>query len=92
MSDVDHGMLFIPKLHLITKIHQNADGFEYVHLPKHGKKKFYLGDPQKNDLKQHELDEFMVVIKEKPMSWLKPEEEAKRRETTRARWRNRLIE
>lgn len=64
MSDKDHGMLFIPKLHLITKIYQDASGFEYVHLPKHGKKKIYLGGPEKNDLKQHELDEFMVAVKE----------------------------
>jgi len=65
MNDKDHGMLFIPKLHLITKIYQDANGFEYVQLPKHGKRKFYLGELQKNDLKQHELGEFMVTIKEK---------------------------
>ena len=65
MSEKDHGMLFVPKLHIITKIYQDPNGFEYVQLPRHGKKKFYLGEPQKNDLKQHELDEFMVTVKAK---------------------------
>jgi len=35
------GMLFIPELGLLVKIHRDTKG-EYVHLPRHGSKKFYL--------------------------------------------------
>ena len=33
--------LFIPQLGLIVKIHRDKRG-EYVHLPGHGSKKFYI--------------------------------------------------
>ena len=37
----DYGMLFVPKLCLLTKIYEDEEGF-YVHLPKHGKQKFRI--------------------------------------------------
>jgi len=37
----DLGMLFIPELGLLVKIHRDENG-EYIHLPGHGSKKFYL--------------------------------------------------
>ena len=33
--------LFIPQLGVIVKIHRDKHG-EYVHLPNHGKQKFYI--------------------------------------------------
>ena len=42
----DLGMLFIPELGLIVKIHQDERG-EYVHLLGYGSKKFYLREVSK---------------------------------------------
>jgi len=43
----DLGMLFIPELGLLVKIHRDKRG-EYVHLPGHGSKKFYLKEAEVN--------------------------------------------
>jgi len=43
----DLGMFFIPELGLLTKILKDKNGLMYVHLPKHGTKKFYLGEEEK---------------------------------------------
>ena len=47
----DLGMLFLPDLGLLTKILKDKNGLMYVHLPKHGNKKFYLGEEEKKEKK-----------------------------------------
>lgn len=42
----DLGMLFIPKLGLLVKVHRDENGL-YVHLPGSGSKKFYLKEASK---------------------------------------------
>lgn len=41
----DLGMLFIPKLGLLTKIRKDSNGLLYVNLPS-SKKKHYLGEEE----------------------------------------------
>ena len=57
-KEKDHGMFFIPALGLITKIHEDSNGFLYVHLASHSDKKFYLGEGDKQGMNMT-LDQFL---------------------------------
>lgn len=44
----DLGMLFIPELGLLVKIHRDEKGL-YVHLPRFGTRRFYLKEMVKHE-------------------------------------------
>lgn len=54
----DRGMFYIPELGLITRIHQDENGFLYVNLASHGDMKFYLGEDDKRGMNMT-LDQFL---------------------------------